>query len=44
VLARAKKIDRGHDIPYVAGYSQNGEKIYIDRHMPKSFKTWRQAH
>jgi hypothetical protein len=36
VVARMKKIDRDHDIPYIAGYSQNGEKIYIDRHMPKS--------
>ena len=36
VVARVKKIDRDHDIPYIAGYSQNGEKIYIDRHMPKS--------
>jgi hypothetical protein len=39
VLARVKKVDREHDIPYIAGYSQNGEKIYIDRHMPKSFET-----
>jgi hypothetical protein len=38
VNARMKKLDREHDIPYVAGYSQNGEKIYIDRHMPKTFK------
>ena len=36
VMARVKKIDRDHDIPYIAGYSQNGEKIYIDRHLPKS--------
>ena len=38
ITARVKKLDRNHDIPYVAGYSQNGEKIYIDRHMPKSFR------
>jgi len=37
VLSRVKKVDRDHDIPYIAGYSQNGEKIFIDRHMPKSF-------
>ena len=36
VNARTKKVDRSHDIPYIAGYSQNGEIIYIDRHMPKS--------
>ena len=38
VNARVKKFDRNYDVPYVAGYSQNGEKIYIDRHMPKSFR------
>jgi len=36
VVARVKKIDREHDIPYIAGYSQNGEKVYIDRHLPRS--------
>ena len=43
VVSRVKKIDRDHDIPYIAGYSQNGEKIYIDRHMPKSAIARRQA-
>jgi len=38
VNARVKKIDRSYDIPYVAGYSQNGEKVYIDRHMPKGLQ------
>jgi hypothetical protein len=28
------KIDRNHDVPYVAGYSKNGKIIYIDRHLP----------
>jgi hypothetical protein len=36
VVARVKRVDRDHDIPYIAGYSQNGETIYIDRHMPRS--------
>src|SRR6516164_2509876 len=31
-------MDRGHDIPYLAGYSINGKTIYIDRHMPKTMK------
>jgi hypothetical protein len=35
VVRRAKKIDRNHDIPYLAGYSNDGKTIYIDRHMPK---------
>jgi hypothetical protein len=37
ILRRVKKLDRGHDIPYLAGYSQDGKTIYIDRHLPKSF-------
>ncbi len=34
VARRVKKLDRGHDIPYLAGYSKDGKTIYIDRHMP----------
>jgi hypothetical protein len=37
VLRRVKKLDRKHDIPYLAGYSQDGKTIYIDRHLPKFF-------
>lgn len=38
VVRRVGKFDRKHDIPYLAGYSTDGKTIYIDRHMPKSFK------
>jgi hypothetical protein len=38
ILRRVKKLDRAHDIPYLAGYSQDGKTIYIDRHMPKAMK------
>src|SRR5690242_21912752 len=38
VVRHVKKFDRKHDIPYLAGYSLDGKTIYIDRHMPKSFK------
>ena len=37
VLRRVKNLDRNHDIPYLAGYSQDGKTIYIDRHLPKTF-------
>ena len=37
VVRQIKKLDRRHDIPYLAGYSRNGKIIYIDRSMPKSF-------
>src|SRR6478672_4752604 len=38
ICRRVKKFDRKHDIPYLAGYSLDGRTIYIDRHMPASFK------
>src|SRR5580700_1057354 len=38
VVRRVKHFDRKHDIPYLAGYSRDGKIIYIDRHMPSSFK------
>src|SRR5579884_2831461 len=38
VVRRVKNLDRKHDIPYLAGYSLDGKTIYIDRHMPKSYK------
>src|SRR5712691_10832468 len=38
VMRRVKNLDRKHDIPYLAGYSLDGNTIYIDRHMPQSFK------
>jgi hypothetical protein len=38
VVRRVGKLDRKHDIPYLAGYSLDGKTIYIDRHMPRAFK------
>jgi hypothetical protein len=38
ICRRVEKFDRKHDIPYLAGYSLDGKTIYIDRHMPRSFK------
>src|SRR5438552_12327534 len=38
VVRRVENLDREHDIPYLAGYSRDGMTIYIDRHMPKSFR------
>jgi len=38
ILRRVGKLDRDHDIPYLAGYSRDGRTIYIDRHMPTSFQ------
>jgi hypothetical protein len=38
VVRRVKNLDRKHDIPYLAGYSNDGKIIYIDRHMPPTMK------
>jgi len=38
VVRRVGKLDRKHDIPYLAGYSLDGKTIYIDRHMPQAFQ------
>lgn len=37
---RITAVDHRHDIPYIAGYSKNGRTIYIDRHLPRSFRSW----
>ena len=34
IARRVGSIDREHDIPYLAGYSLDGKRIYIDRHLP----------
>ena len=36
-IRRRIRLDRKHDIPYLAGYSRDGRTIYIDRHLPRSF-------
>jgi hypothetical protein len=38
IMRRVRKVDGEHDIPYLAGYRKDGKTIYIDRHMPPSFK------
>ena len=38
IMRRVKNLDRKHDIPYLAGYSRDGKIIYIDRHMPPTFR------
>jgi hypothetical protein len=38
IVRRVTRLDRRHDIPYLAGYSQDGKTIYIDRHMPPRMK------
>ena len=32
------KIDRTYDVPYIAGYSTDGDTVFIDRHLPRTMK------
>jgi hypothetical protein len=38
IIRRMRRLDRTHDIPYLAGYSRDGKTIYIDRHLPRTFR------
>jgi hypothetical protein len=35
---RVRAVDRSYDIPYIAGYSVDGRTIFIDRHLPRTFR------
>jgi len=35
---RVRVINRDYDIPYIAGYSVDGHTVFIDRHLPRSFR------
>jgi hypothetical protein len=37
---RVRKVDHSYDIPYVAGYSVDARTVYIDRHLPRTFRSW----
>jgi hypothetical protein len=38
IRRRVKIVNREYDIPYIAGYSLDGETVFIDRHLPKTFR------
>jgi hypothetical protein len=31
-------VNREDDIPYIAGYGDDGYTVFIDRHLPRSFR------
>jgi hypothetical protein len=35
---RVRVINRSYDIPYIAGYSVDGHTVFIDRHLPRTFR------
>jgi hypothetical protein len=38
IRRRVRVISRSYDIPYIAGYSVDGHTVFIDRHLPRSFR------
>jgi hypothetical protein len=40
IKRRVRRVDRSYDVPYLAGYSIDGKTVFIDRHLPKSFRHW----
>jgi hypothetical protein len=43
IRRRVKIVNREYDVPYIAGYSKDGHTIFIDRHLPKSFRWLRRT-
>lgn len=38
IRRRVRVVNRSYDIPYIAGYSMDGHTVFIDRHLPRSFR------
>src|SRR5436853_7667861 len=38
IRRRVRAVNRGYDVPYIAGYSIDGHTVFIDRHLPRSFR------
>jgi len=38
IRRRVRIVSREYDVPYIAGYSDDGHTVFIDRHLPKSFR------
>jgi len=39
IRRRVRVVNRSYDIPYIAGYSVDGHTVFIDRHLPRSFRS-----
>jgi hypothetical protein len=38
IRRRVRSVNRAYDIPYIAGCSVDGHTVFIDRHLPRSFR------
>jgi hypothetical protein len=37
-LGRRVRVSHDNDIPYIAGYNADGHTVFIDRHLPRTFR------
>lgn len=42
-LGRRVRVSHDYDVPYIAGYSADARTIFIDRHLPRTFRSWTQT-
>jgi hypothetical protein len=38
IRRRVRVVNREYDVPYIAGYSVDGHTVFIDRHLPRTFR------
>jgi hypothetical protein len=38
IRRRVRVVNRDYDIPYIAGYSVDAHTVFIDRHLPRTFR------
>jgi hypothetical protein len=38
IRRRVRTVNRDYDIPYIAGYSVDAHTVFIDRHLPRTFR------
>src|SRR4029077_3212458 len=42
-IGRRGRGSHDYDVPYIAGYSADGRTVFIDRHLPRTFRSWTQT-
>ena len=38
IRRRVRMVNRDYDVPYIAGYSVDSHTVFIDRHLPRTFR------
>jgi hypothetical protein len=42
-IGRRVRVSHDYDVPYIAGYGADGRTVFIDRHLPRTFRSWTQT-